>query len=353
LYLPEYLHHEPFRLIRAVAYGVTRLRLGRLLRLFWRDWCRDRTRNRVRRVGQAVVLATELPPEIQHIHVHYLHTPTSVGRYCAEMLELNYTISAHAKDIWTTPTWDMREKLDSARWTTTCTRHNFDYLSSIAPEAQIRLIYHGVSDALFPPPDTKSSAPESEEITIISVARAVRKKGLDLVLEALARLPSDLRWRFVHVGGGPELDSLVNLAATLQLTSRTTWVGAASQEEVLHFLRRAHIFCLPSRIARDGDRDGLPNVLLEALSQGVAVVATNISAIPELIVDNETGLLVEPENAKDLSIALENFIRIPELRARLALAGKAKVQAQFRMEAGVDILAPLLRSELEGMRRPL
>ena len=126
---------------------------------FWRDLRRDPTRNRVRRLGQACVLARELAPEVTHIHVHYLHTPASVARYAALLSGRTWTYSAHAKDIWTTPSWEKREKLADALWGVTCTAYGAGHLRALAPTAErVTLAYHGLDLGRFPgPPPTRAA----------------------------------------------------------------------------------------------------------------------------------------------------------------------------------------------------
>ena len=137
------------------------------------------------------------------------------------------------------------------------------------------------------------------------------KKGYADLLQALALLPKEVDWRFHHIGGGPLLDNLKSLAETLQIASYITWQGSAPQEQVLEAYRAADIFVLASCIADDGDRDGLPNVLMEAQSQKLAVVATNLAGIAELVVPGETGLLVPPGAPENLSGALLRLMRDP------------------------------------------
>ena len=320
------------------------------MRLWLRDLARDPTRNRVRRFGQAVVMADELPPEVTHIHAHFLHTPASVARYAAHLTGRKWTGSAHAKDIWTTPRWEKREKLHDAEWVVTCTAVNLAELDALAP-GRVELVRHGLDLDEFPPPPPLPPAPSRVEgeppvLTILSVGRAVEKKGYPDLIAALARMPESPAWRFVHVGGGPLIEEVRRLAEQAGIADRTEWVGAIARPELLARLRAADLFVLACRVARDGDRDGLPNVLLEAQSQGLPCVSTRVSAIPELVEDGVTGLLCPPGNPDALAAVIERLLRDRDLRRRLGAAGERRVRAEFSSVAGADRLAVKFRALL-------
>jgi colanic acid/amylovoran biosynthesis glycosyltransferase len=334
LYLPEYLHQEPWRVWRALLACWRRPAFRHVLRVWLKDLFRDRTRNRVRRFGQALVLTRELPPDIVWLYAHFLHTPASVARYAALLSGLPFSVSAHARDIWTSPDWEKREKLAEARWTVTCTRRNAQHLRTLAPRADVELLYHGVDVRRFAP----DRSDEVRPLTIMTVARCVPKKGLDVLLQALALLP-DLAWRHIHLGGGPLRDVLERQARSLGLAERIVWRGAVTQLEVAAMLGRADIFCMPSRVAEDGDQDGLPNVLLEAMSMGVAVVGSNTAAIPEAVSDGVNGLLVPPNDPAALAAALRRLANDPLLRARLGGEARTTVLQHFSEDAGYDRLA--------------
>ena len=343
-YLPEYLYREPVRVFR--GWRAARLKPGyaRALGCWLGDLGRDPTPNRVRRFGQALVLARELPAEVEWIHAHFLHTPASVARYAAMMLGLPWSCSAHAKDVWTTPDWEKAEKLAACRWLVTCTKANADHLAALAPDpGRVGLVYHGLDATRFPPPrrcrPPRDGSDAGDPVVILSVGRAVEKKGYAGIMDALARLPDDLNWRFVHIGGGKLLANLGRRARRAGLGGRITWLGAQPQETVLEHYRAADVFVLNSRVAADGDRDGLPNVLMEAQSQGLACLSTAVSAIPELIDDGRTGLLVPPDDPAAVAAALERLIVDAELRARLGGAGMDRVLRRFSFEEGVGRLA--------------
>ena len=358
LYLPEYLLLEPLRVLRA-WWRVRAKPKYRLVRSLWlRDLRRDPTPNRIRRFGQALVLAAELPADVRHLHAHFLHTPASVTRYAATLLSLPWTGSAHAKDIWTTPEWEKREKLESCEWLVTCTGANRDHLAALAPPGRVELVYHGTDLTRFPPRNSlvqsmRDGRNPADPVIILSVGRLVEKKGTEVLLEALARLPAALHWKLVHVGGGPLKGKVEKLARRLRISRRVEWRGALTQEQLLSEYRSADLFALASRIARDGDRDGLPNVLAEAQSQALACVATRVSAIPELVRDGHTGVLVEENHPAALARALEALVTNPPQRRALGQAGQLRVIESFALEANLDRLARKFGLAESGANRVL
>lgn len=350
VYLPEYLHEEPLRVLRALFAGRSKPGFKPLLRRFWADLRRDLTRNRFRRLGQALVLAHEWPDAGEWLHAHFIHTPASVTAYASIMTGVPWTCSAHAKDIWTSPDWELTEKLAEARWSVTCTRSGYEHMRALAERReQVHLSYHGLDLARFgqftEARSSRNGSNAADPVQILSVGRAVEKKGYDVLMRALAALPGDLNWTFVHIGGGDQLARLKPLAQQLGIAGRITWKGALAQEEVLEHYRRADIFALACRIAADGDRDGLPNVLVEASSQNLVCISTNISGVPELLTDRENGFVVPPEDPMALARALEEAIRAPDLRHRLGHAAEARVREHFDHNSSIRQLTNLFEAE--------
>ena len=343
-YLPEYLHHGPLRVLRAWRSARKLPGYAKALSAWRRDFRRDRTRNRARRFGQALVLATELPADIAHLHAHFLHTPASVARYAAMLRGLAWSVSAHAKDIWTLPDWEKREKLAECTFVAACTSCNATHLRTLAPRGgNVDLVYHGIDTTRFPPPSRARSLADGRDersaVTLLAVGRAVDKKGFDDLLRALACIPRERHWQLLHVGDGPRLPMLKALARELRIDDRIRWLGPQAHAVVLGAYRTAELFVLPSRIASDGDRDGLPNVLLEAQSQRLACVSTRVSGIHELIVDGQTGLLVAPRAPDELAAALTRLISDPSLRRALGDAGFERTTTLFSLDGGADRLA--------------
>jgi len=334
VYLPEYLHEEPLRVLRALFAGWSKPGFKPLLRRFWNDLRRDVTRNRFRRLGQALVLAHEWPDAGEWLH----------------MTGVPWTCSAHAKDIWTSPDWELTEKLAEAHWSVTCTRSGYEHMRGLTDRReQVHLSYHGLDLARFGhftgARSSRNGSSPADPVQILSVGRAVEKKGYDVLMRALAALPGDLNWTFVHIGGGDQLARLKPLEQKLVIADRITWKGALAQEEVLEHYRRADIFALACRIASDGDRDGLPNVLVEASSQNLVCISTNISGVPELLTDRENGFVVPPEDPESLARALEEAIRAPDLRHRLGRAAEARVREHFDHNSSIRQLTNLFETE--------
>jgi glycosyltransferase involved in cell wall biosynthesis len=340
-YLPEYLHDDWPRVLRGIARAFARPSMFRLLGAFLRDLARDRTRNRLRRFGQACVMARELPPGTRHLHVHYLHTPASVIRYAALSRGLTWSFSAHAKDIWTTPDWEKREKIADARWGVTCTRDGHAELARLAGRPdKVALLYHGLDLSRFPPPpearSSRDGSDPNDPLCFITIGRAVAKKGFDDLLAALAILPTDMNWRLVHIGGGEMLAALKAQAEMLGLAARIEWRGPQAQDAVIAALREADLFVLPSKQAENGDRDGLPNVVMEAASQALPIVATDFAGIPEFVQHGRDGLLIRPGDVSALAKALEGLSRDPQWRAKLGAAAFDRLRTEFSAQAGLE-----------------
>lgn len=347
-YLPEYLWHAPLRVWR--GWRRTRRLPGyaAACATWRRDLARDPTPNRVRRFGQALVLAAELAADVTHLYAHFLHTPASVARYAALLRGLTWSASAHAKDIWTTPAWEKAEKLADAAWAVTCTAAGQRHLQELAPAAKVELVHHGLDVERYAAPAARrprDGTDPRQPVTILSVGRAVPKKGFADLLEALACLRRDVQWRFVHVGGGPLLKDLKRQAERLGIRDRIEWRGSRAEDDVRVAYGDADLFTLASRVTADGDRDGIPNAIVEAMSCGLPVVATTAGAIAE-IVTGETGVLVAPGDTQALSASLAALIGDPARRAGLGEAGAARVRRDFPAERGFERVAALLRESL-------
>lgn len=351
-YLPEYLYEEPERVWAARAVARTLPGYAEAYRIWREDLRRDCTPNRIRRFGQACVLAAELADGIEAFYAHFLHTPSSVARYAAIMRGLPWSFAAHAKDIWTSPEWEKREKLQAgthgAVFGATCTAFGARHLRELADDpGRIDLVYHGLDLNRFPTPPNRALRTPGTGLEMLSVGRLVEKKGFDRLLEAFALLPSELNWRWVHIGGGGSRDALAAQAEAAGIADRIIWRGACDQPEVIEAMRAADLFVLPSRIASDGDRDGLPNVLMEAASQLLPILSTPVSAIPEFIDDGTHGILVN-DDPEALAAAIMRTAENPSESASMAQAARKRLTTDFGMEPGIARLSERLSQLLRA-----
>jgi glycosyltransferase involved in cell wall biosynthesis len=352
-YIPEYLHDAPVRVARSLMAARRLPGFAAAWRAFRADLGRDLSRDRVRRFGQAAVLAVEMPADAARLHAHFIHTPSSVARYASLMTGIPWSCSAHAKDIWTSTDADLRLKLASAVFTVTCTKAGRERLSGLSPpDKPAHLVYHGLDLSRFKPlvvprPERRGQGADTE-IRLLTVARAVEKKGIDTIIEALGRLPEGLFWSWTHIGGGDLIGKLKAEAARLGIADRCRFLGARPQEDVIAAYASSDIFVLPCRVAGDGDRDGMPNVLMEAGSQGLVLVSTAVSGVVELVEDGKTGLLTQPDDPQALAALILRLAADPGERYRLGKGASETIFRMFDHATAVQDLIALLPAELRS-----
>ncbi len=250
--------------------------------------------------------------------------------------ELPFFLSLHARDIYVEAE-RLPEKLARATAVVTCTGANLDFLNASYPgvETKLHLIYHGLPQSWLERPAPERQRTPDEPLRLLAVGRLVEKKGYHVLLDALKilEIPAILR----IVGDGPLRAELEEITRNHGLTEQVTFTGWLNEEELLLEYAYADVFCCPSIPAADGDRDGLPNVLVEALSAGLPAVGSDFSAIPEAIIDNETGLLVDYGDPVLLAIALSRLAD-PHLRAALGTCAREYVAECFNAEHWLDRL---------------
>ncbi len=284
----------------------------------------------------AVALADEIDrgPGSDHLHAHFAHGTTTVAWLASRILGLPFSFTGHAKDIYReslNPAGLLRRKLDEAAFAVTCTGANLDHLRAIAPDADIHLVYHGLNAELTALLDAAPAAERPQHLRIVSVGRLVPKKGFDVLIRAVGQLHRrGVAVELVVAGEtGSEAVALADLVGHLGLDGVVQFRGTISQAQLLTELRRSSVFALACRVDDDGDRDGIPNVLVEAMAAGLPAVSTTVSGIPELITDGVNGLLVPPDDPDALADALRRLARDPELAQQLARAGTAAVHEHF------------------------
>ncbi len=277
---------------------------------------------------------------VEHLHTHFISTPADVAALAGQLLRVPFSISAHAKDIYLAQPGDLRRKLQAAAFTVTCTEFNRQTLAAIAPGAHVHRMYHGVDHALFHPRQRLAAGAVP---LILSVGRLREKKGQDTLIDACALL-RDRGQAFVCevVGYGEEQAALQARIVGLGLADRVCLVGKLAREQVMARYARAAVYVQPSRVAADGDRDGIPNVLLEAMAMGVPVVSTRVSGIPELVGHRQNGLLVAPDEPRELADAIAELFEHPMLCTELGREARQTVTQTFDNDRNLLLLCDLL-----------
>jgi glycosyltransferase involved in cell wall biosynthesis len=311
------------------------------LRVLWALCSVHRSLPSLRHAVEGLWLARDLRTHgIAHLHAHFIHSPAAVAYFAHLAGGPSFSVTAHAKDLYTTLPRNLRIRARAARFVVTCTRFNAEYLAGLLSpvESSVHVIYHGTDLGRFRP---ERAAVQPGRI--LSVGRLVEKKGFTDLVQSLGILHMKGHSFDAEVyGGGPLRDHLESLVRRLGLEGRAAFHGGRPYNEIAAAYRRAAVFVLAPVVMDNGDRDGIPNVLVEAMAAGLPVVSTRISGIPELITDGIDGLLVDQRDPAALAVAIERVLTDPDLAARLGLAARRRVERDFDLRANTGRLQSLL-----------
>ena len=303
---------------------------------------------------QAVALSDHLRAsrDVRHLHAHYAHGSATVAWLVSLITGIPFSFTAHAKDVYSdelNPAGLLRRKLTAARFAVTCTGAGAEHLRSVAPQERVHVVYHGLNDDLarLAHRAPRNGSPNGS-LRLLGVGRLVEKKGFDVFVEACAELRRrDIPFAATIAGpDGPHGPAIRNLIAEHGLEEALSLAGPLSQRELFDEYTRADVLCLPCRVVGT-DRDGIPNVLVEAMACGTPVVTTGISGIPELVSDGVNGLLVEPDDPTAIARASARFDSDRRSAERLGSAARATVRERFDGDRLAGRLAELFRAELE------
>lgn len=299
----------------------------------------------------ACYFVANVPPgQMRHIHAHFATFPATVGLILAEILGVGLSISCHARDIFTNEARLLQVKLSETEFLTVCTEYGADMLKrkhSIMNLDRLKVIRHGLDLSEFR--DLKHT--EYRVPLIVSVGRMVEKKGFPILLRAAAMLAAEgVEFELALIGDGPQRDELERLANGLGLSHKVYFPGYLPFEEVLGTYRYADVFALTPIVAHDGDRDGLPNAIVEAMACGVPVVATNVGGVPELVEHEVTGLLAQPGNVQEIAQHLERALIDQPLREKIAANAWQRVIRDHDADKNAFVLGSVF-AELLKLRK--
>ena len=308
-----------------------------------------------RRYLSEAVWAARVADELglEHIHAHFANHPTFVAMLTHLISGVPFSFTTHAEDIYAagpTPSlwWQL---LRYASFAVTVCEANRRYLTPTLGKPlidKVHRVYNGVDLESFQPAPSVPPGP----VRVLAVARLVEKKGLDVLVDAIARLRGEgEEISCTIVGSGPEEASLFEQVNRLGLSDVCALSPALPQEDVARLMREASLFALPCRVASDGDRDALPTVLLEAMATGLPCIGTPINGVQEIIRDGETGALVRENDPGSLADAIRRLGRDPQLRERMGRSGRAVAEQQFDLRKNVSSLLELIEGAAQGSAR--
>ncbi len=344
--MPEVTYLQTGRLsgaLPAVLRTVRRHPAGALRAAAW--VLTRHSRAAARNLVHAMVLVDHLAQgEPAHLHAHFLHSPAAIAFIARKISGQRYSLSGHAKDIYTTLPENLRMRSGHADFVTTCTeanRHHLIEVIGLGP-SHVKLCRHGVDVERF-----AAGGAARVPGRIVSVGRLVPKKGFDVLIRACAALERrGVAFELRIIGSGELRSELLGLAEAEGISERVKLTGSMSQDEVAIELASAEMFALSPVIMPDGDRDGIPNVLMEAMAAGTPVLASAISGIPELLRDGENARLVPPGRVAPLAEVLAELLSDAEQRDRLAEAGRSLVIQRCAWPQAIEPLRELFSATL-------
>ncbi|NHI16914.1 glycosyltransferase [Microbacterium excoecariae] len=293
--------------------------------------------------AQAIDLALRARADgVTHLHAHFASMATTIARLASLLAGIPYSFTAHAKDLFhdSVDDADVARKVAGAHHVVTVSDYNRRHLERVAgPGHTVHRVYNGVDVREFCPTDA------AREVDVVAVGRLVEKKGFEVLIDAIAHLRAAGRETTCRIiGRGEREEQLAARIADRGVGDLVRLVGAATQDGVRDEVARARVFAAPCVVGADGNADGLPTVLLEAMALGTPCVSTPVTGIPEAVVDGETGVLVEPGNVSALACALAGLLDDPAGAGRMADRARARVEAEFSSERQAAALRALVAS---------
>jgi glycosyltransferase involved in cell wall biosynthesis len=278
----------------------------------------------------------------ERIHAHFAHDPALVGLLAHRLTGVSFSLTAHARDLYGIPPAALAARARAATAVVTCCTANAEYLRRTVDGARLHVVHHGVDLERFHP------RPRSIGATvplILSVGRLVEKKGFFDLLEACAQLSCEgHRFQCAIYGDGPLRKVLQARCEQLGLADTVRLAGARSPRELVPIFQRADVFALTPFITGEGDRDGVPNVLVEAMACGLPVVSTEVGGIPDLVRHGENGLLAPPHDVTAVARHLSALLTDVDRRHKMGATARLTVEESFDARVAARRLAALFRA---------
>ncbi|MGH3474167.1 MAG: glycosyltransferase family 4 protein [Aeromicrobium sp.] len=295
-----------------------------------------------------------------HVHAHFAHDPALVGLLAARLAGVPFSFTGHARDLYQIPALSLAARAEHATTLVTCCEANVSFIRETVPggaRIPVQVVHHGVDLDRFSPDARQGSralgggvdsADDDRAPVLVSVGRLIEKKGFDDLLRALARIDSPFSLRIY--GDGPLHDELVRLRDELGLAGSVDFMGGRDSDEIVAALTGADAFVLTPTTTEDGDRDGIPNVLVEAMACGLPVVTTTAGGITELVEHGVNGLLCDPEDVTAIAGSIGEVLADPELRSRLGAAGRRAVEADYDVNVAAARLDAIYSPPAQSQR---
>ena len=275
---------------------------------------------------------------IGHLHAHFAHDPALVALLFHQLTGVTYSLTAHARDLYQIPPHNLRVRVAGSTGVLTCCRANVDYLAEHlepAEAAKVRVIHHGIDLEQFTPGREPS---RDGVVRVVSVGRLVEKKGFPDLMQAFAALGPDRRYRLTVYGDGPMREVLEAERHALGLDDVVDFAGEHDSTVIVEAMQQADVFAMTPFVTADGDRDGVPNVVVEALAAGLPVVSTDVGGVSEAVTHGHNGLLSQPRDVPAITANLEALLRDPELRHAMGTRARATVEAGFDVDRAAEQL---------------
>ena len=273
--------------------------------------------------------------KIDRLHAHFAHDPALIAYLVHRMTGMPFSFTAHARDLYQVPEQALTDRIAEAEAVVTCCGANLEYLNRIAPryKSKFSLIYHGVNLKDFQPAAGSEASDGVGTPLILSVGRLVEKKGFQDLLQSLLIVKGrGGRFHCDIYGDGPLCQQLAQWIEEHGMTGDILLHGERTQQELIPLLQKAAFFALTPVEVGTGDRDGIPNVLVEAMAVGLPVITTAVAGIAELVEDQQDGLLYQPHDVQGISSGIMELLSDERLRRRLGSAASKKVAERFDID---------------------